>query len=97
MFDPFAGSGTSIAAAEVLQRTGCGVEISPAYCDVVIHRIAQLSGETAVLAETGETFAIVARSRGVDAEQTPNPKRHDSRAIKHHGPNPHYGPRRKAS
>jgi hypothetical protein len=24
-----------------------------------------------------------------------NPKQQDSRAIKHHGPNPHYGPRRK--
>jgi DNA modification methylase len=86
VFDPFAGSGTTIAAAEVLQRTGYGVEISPGYCDVVIHRIAQLSGETAVLAETGETFAAVARSRGAGAEQALNPKQHDSRAIKHHGP-----------
>ncbi|HVX56196.1 MAG TPA: hypothetical protein VHA37_00555, partial [Candidatus Saccharimonadales bacterium] len=58
----------------------------PGYCDVVIHRIAQLSGETAVLAETGETFAAVARSRGAGAEQALNPKQHDSRAIKHHGP-----------
>lgn len=97
VFDPFLGSGTTIAAAEVLHRTGHGVEISPAYCDVVIRRITNLSGETAVLAETGEALAVVAKARGVDAEKALNPKQQDSRAIKHHGPNPHYGSKRKAS
>jgi hypothetical protein len=48
-----------------------------------------------VLLEGGETFAAVAESRGVAVDQALNPKESDSRAIKHHGPNPHYGPRRK--
>ena len=96
VFDPFLGSGTTIAAAEVLQRTGYGVEISPAYCDVIIRRIAHLAGETATLAATGESFEVVAQARGIDATQAMNPKQDDSRAIKHHGPNPYYGTRKSA-
>jgi len=97
IFDPFLGSGTSIAAAHVLDRVGCGCEISPAYCDVVLRRIMNLTGGTPTLAETGETFTAVAESRGVPGNQALNPKDSDSRAIKHHGPNPCYGPRNKAN
>ena len=97
VFDPFMGSGTTMAAAEVLGRAGYGTEISPAYCDVIARRIANLSGNDAVLEATGQTFGAVAESRGVPAEQALNPKAQDSRAIKHNGPNPHYGPKRKAS
>ncbi|MGO9231042.1 MAG: DNA-methyltransferase, partial [Bryobacteraceae bacterium] len=95
IFDPFLGSGTTIAAAHVLDRAGYGCEISPAYCDVIVRRMMNLTGETAILAETKETFAAVAEARGVPADQAMNPKAQDSRAIKHHGPNPHYGPKRK--
>src|SRR5208337_5014085 len=56
VFDPFMGSGTTMAAAHVLARKGYGCEISPAYCDVILRRIMNLTGETAVLAETGVTF-----------------------------------------
>jgi len=97
VFDPFMGSGTTMAAAASLERAGYGCEISPAYCDVILRRIMNLTGETAMLAETGETFAAVAESRGVPVDQALNPKRQDSRAIKHHGPNPCYGSKRKAS
>jgi len=93
IFDPFMGSGTTMAAAALLARSGYGCEISPAYCDVIVRRIMNLTGETAQLAATGETFAAAAESRGVPAEQAMNPKAQDSRAIKHHGPNPCYGPR----
>ena len=58
---------------------------------MILRRIMNLTGETAMLAETGETFAAVAESRGVPVDQALNPKRQDSRAIKHHGPNPFYG------
>ncbi len=63
IFDPFLGSGTTIAAAHVLGRVGCGVEISPAYCDVIVRRIEHLAGIEAVLAETGEGFNIIAARR----------------------------------
>jgi DNA modification methylase len=70
--DPFLGSGTTMAAAHVLGRKGYGCEISPAYCDVILRRIMNLTGETAMLAETGETFAAVAASRGLPVDQTLN-------------------------
>lgn len=97
VFDPFMGSGTTMAAAEVLGRVGCGCEISPAYCDVIVRRMMNLTAEDPVLLQTAEPFAAVAAARGVAIEQALNPKAQDSRAIKHHGPNPHYGARRKAS
>jgi DNA modification methylase len=96
VFDPFLGSGTSIAAADVLGRAGYGCEISPAYCDVVLRRLINLTGETPLLAGK-ETFSAVAEARGVPLDQALNPKSRDSRAIRHNGPNPHYGPKRKAS
>ncbi len=36
--DPFAGTGTTIIAAELLGRTCYAMDIDPAYCDVVIKR-----------------------------------------------------------
>jgi DNA modification methylase len=92
--DPFLGSGTTMAAAHVLGRIGCGCEISPAYCDVILRRIMNLTGETAMLAETREPFAAVAESRGVPVDQALNPRQRDSRAIQHRGPNPFYGPKK---
>ena len=95
VYDPFLGSGTTMAAAAALGRNGYGCEISPAYCDVILRRMMNLTGKTPpVLAETGQAFAAVAEARGVPIGQALNPKQQDSRAIKHHGPNPHYGPRR---
>jgi hypothetical protein len=97
IYDPFLGSGTTMAAAHVLGRTGYGIEISPAYCDVIVRRIAALTGDEPVLADTGRTIAEVAAERGVPIEQVQNPKAKDSRRIQHDGPRPNYGPRRKAS
>jgi DNA modification methylase len=95
-FDPFMGSGTTMAAAHALGRAGYGCEISPAYCDVIVRRMLNL-GVDVVLESNGDSFADVASARGVDPDQAINPKTQDAGAIKHHGPNPHYGPARKAS
>jgi DNA modification methylase len=94
VFDPFLGSGTTMAAAHVLGRTGYGSEISPAYCDVILRRMANLAGEEPVLAETGEQMAAVAAARGVPSEQVDNPRLRDARRIQHHGPAPFYGPKK---
>lgn len=66
VFDPFLGSGTTLAAAEALNRIGYGIEISPAYCDVALERLMRLVGETALLVETGERFDEVVKARGVN-------------------------------
>jgi DNA modification methylase len=69
VFDPFLGSGTTMAAAHVLDRVGYGSEISPGYCDVILRRIQHLTETDPILAATGHTFASVAEERGVRAPE----------------------------
>lgn len=38
VYDPFIGSGTTLIACEQLKRNCFGIEISPAYCDIVVDR-----------------------------------------------------------
>jgi site-specific DNA-methyltransferase (adenine-specific) len=48
VYDPFLGSGTTLIAAEQLGRKCYGMEISPAYCDVIVKRWETLTGRKAV-------------------------------------------------
>jgi DNA modification methylase len=57
VFEPFLGSGTTLAAAELTQRVCYGLELDPKYVDVVVQRWQQLSGEEATLDGDGRTFA----------------------------------------
>ena len=82
VFDPFLGSGTTIAAADVLGRKGCGCEISPAYCDVILQRIQHLAETEPVLAETGQRFSEVAVGRGFPANSAGDLPQRDSRSIR---------------
>ena len=56
VYDPFLGSGTTVIAAEMTGRHCYGIELSPAYCDVIVTRFQAFSGKTAILESTGETF-----------------------------------------
>lgn len=47
--DMFLGSGTTLIAAEQLGRKCYGMEISPAYCDVIVKRWETMTGQTATL------------------------------------------------
>jgi DNA modification methylase len=49
--DPFAGTGTTAIVAEQMGRRSFGMEIDPAYCDVIVKRWENLTGEKAVLAD----------------------------------------------
>jgi len=49
VYDPFLGSGTTLIAAEQLGRKCYGMEISPAYCDVIVKRWETLTGQKAKL------------------------------------------------
>jgi DNA modification methylase len=44
VYDPFCGSGTSLIAAEHLGRVCVALELSPAYCDVIVERWQRLTG-----------------------------------------------------
>jgi DNA modification methylase len=44
VYDPFCGSGTTLIAAEQLQRICVAIELSPAYCDVIVERWQKLTG-----------------------------------------------------
>jgi DNA modification methylase len=63
VYDPFLGSGTTLAAAEVTGRVCIGVELDPKYVDVVVERWQELSSKKAVLETNGRTFAVVQRDR----------------------------------
>jgi hypothetical protein len=56
-----------------------------------------LTGEAVVLQETSQTFADVAHSRGVPVDEAATPKQQGARRIRHNGPTPFYGSRKKAS
>jgi DNA modification methylase len=56
VFDPFSGSGTTIVTAGALGRAGFGVEISPAYCDVILRRAQEALQIQPVHAGTGKQF-----------------------------------------
>lgn len=48
VLDLFGGSGTTIIACEQTDRTGYCMELDPKYCDVIIKRYENLTGDTAV-------------------------------------------------
>jgi len=67
VYDPFLGSGTTLAAADVAERICCGLELDPKYADVVVQRWQELSGEKATLDGDGRTFECLAQDRGTKA------------------------------
>jgi DNA modification methylase len=81
VFDPFLGSGTTMAAAHVLGRSGYGIEISPAYCDVILRRVEHLTGIEPVLA-TGETFNDIAAQRGSVSDAAGDLQLRDAKSIR---------------
>lgn len=56
ILDPFGGSGTTLIAAEKTGRKARLIELDPLYCDTIIRRWQDLTGEDAVHAETRRTY-----------------------------------------
>jgi DNA modification methylase len=63
VYDPFLGSGTTLAAAELTERVCYGLELDPKYGDVIVARWQSLSGKEATLDGDGRTFAQLKAER----------------------------------
>jgi DNA modification methylase len=67
VYEPFLGSGTTLAAAELTERVCYGVELDPKYVDVIVQRWQSLSGKKTTLDGDGRTFDEIARERRKEA------------------------------
>ena len=63
VLDPFAGSGTTIIAAEKTGREAYALEIDPNYVDVIIQRWQSYTGKAALFGATGAPFEELAEQR----------------------------------
>src|SRR5690606_32731058 len=63
VYEPFAGSGTTIVAAESTGRVCLAMEIDPRYCDVIVERWQAFTGSPAILYGDDRSFADVKDER----------------------------------
>jgi len=69
VYDPFLGSGTTLAAAEATERVCYGLELDPKYVDVVVSRWQALTGEKPHLDGDGRPFDEIAAERHKETEE----------------------------
>jgi len=67
VYDPFLGSGTTLAAAELTERACYGLELDPKYVDVIVQRWQQLAGKKATLDGDGRVFDDITVERRKEA------------------------------
>jgi DNA modification methylase len=63
VYEPFLGSGSCLAAAEITERVCWGIELDPKYVDVVVQRYQSLTGGKATLDGDGRTFDEISQER----------------------------------
>lgn len=63
VYEPFAGSGSTLIAADSVGRVCLAIEIDPRYCDVIIERWQNHAGSTATLSDDGRTFDTLKTER----------------------------------
>lgn len=56
IYEPFGGSGTTLIACEKSGRSCLAMELDPKYCDVIIKRWQDFTGQQAIHEATGKTF-----------------------------------------
>ena len=63
VLDPFGGSGSTLIACEKVGRQAGLVELDPRYCDVIVRRWQEWTGEVAVLEGDGRSLDELAGER----------------------------------
>jgi len=69
VLDAFAGSGTTLIAAERTGRRGHGIELDPYYCDTIVRRFEDAHDLKAVHAETGLDFEKLKTQRSASGKK----------------------------
>lgn len=80
VLDAFAGSGTTIIAAERAGRRGYAVELDPKYVDVALARYCDLTGNEPIHMDTGLTFSDLRVWREIESEPDEPPARSNKHA-----------------
>jgi DNA modification methylase len=75
VLDAFAGSGTTLIAAEKTGRHGYGIEIDPYYVDTIINRFEAVYGVKAIHTGFNLDFAAVGRRRSEEKKDDGKRKR----------------------
>jgi DNA modification methylase len=63
VLDPFGGSGSTLIACEKAGRQARLIELDPRYCDVIVRRWQEWTGEVATLEGDGRTFDDLVNAR----------------------------------
>lgn len=90
-YEPFAGSGPQVIAAEMTARRCFALELAPQYIDVIVNRWQNFTGQRATLEGDGRTFDEVqaertSGSRTADKRRSAPGKANDSQRLKAHKP-----------
>jgi DNA modification methylase len=81
VLDAFAGSGTTLIAAEKTGRRGYGIELDPYYCDTIVRRFEDAYGLKAVHVESGLEFEKLNTQRSASGKK-PHGKKSKARNLK---------------
>jgi DNA modification methylase len=69
VLDPFAGSGTTLIAAQSVGRIARLIEFDPLHCDTILRRYRQYTGREPVLVSTGQSFEDIETRVARNAEE----------------------------
>lgn len=65
VLDVFGGSGSTLIACEKTRRHARLIDLDPKYCDAIVMRWQNLTGQKATLEKTNKTFANMRKERGI--------------------------------